>query len=83
MSRETLLTSTIRYVTFRLPRVFCFWIRSRATGNSCLESEKFPPPVQRKIPENSRSLKRLIVHRYKRYLSLKNVLFYSQHNALC
>jgi len=30
------------------------------------------PPVQRKIPENSRRLKRLIVHRYKRHLSLKS-----------
>ena len=50
---------------------------SRATGNSLLESEKSPPPVQRKIPENSRCLKRLIVHGYQRHLSLKTVLFYS------
>ena len=46
------------------------------------------PPVQRKIPENSRCLKRLIVHGYMypnvgSHLSLKTVLFYSQHNALC
>ena len=36
-------------------------IFTRATGNSRFENAKFPP-AKEKIPENSRSVKRLILH---------------------
>ena len=35
---------------------------TRATGNSRFENAKFPPPAKEKIPENSRSVKCLILH---------------------
>ena len=34
---------------------------ARATGNSRFETEKFPSPAQRKIPENFRCLSSLII----------------------
>jgi len=30
------------------------WLGAKATGNSRSESQKFPPPLSVKIPENSR-----------------------------
>ena len=37
-------------------------LRIRATGNSRFDNAKFPPPAKEKIPENSRSVKCLILH---------------------
>ena len=55
--------------------------RTRATGNSRLECEKSPPPFNGKFQLSKTLNCSQIV--YKRHPTLKTVLFYSQHNALC